>query len=195
MAQELPKHRAREYETIFIVNPESTSDQLDQISGRLTEVISRLEGKLLRAENWGKRRLAFPVAKQTKGTYIYLHYLGYADMVHEVERNMRMIEPVIKYMTVKIEEDVNPEARPVHEEDISFAPLFEEEVAEDRGAKEHAPSKVEASSDEDQNEDEESSDDEDEEKASPKEDDSDEDEEKASPKEDDSDEAEDTDKD
>lgn len=136
MAQELPKHRAREYETIFIVNPESTTEQLDQISGRMTDVISRLEGKLLRAENWGKRRLAFPIAKQNKGTYIYLHYLGYADMVHEIERNMRMIEPVMKYLTVKIDEDVNPEARPVRDEDISFAPLFEDEVEDDIAAEE-----------------------------------------------------------
>lgn len=152
MAQELPKHRAREYETIFIVNPESTTEQLDQISGRMTDVISRLEGKLLRAENWGKRRLAFPIAKQTKGTYIYLHYLGYADMVHEIERNMRMIEPVMKYLTVKIDEDVNPDARPVREEDISFAPLFEDDIEDDIAADDDA-SELESDDDYDDDDD------------------------------------------
>ena len=127
MAEPLPAHRAREYETIFIVHPETPAETMDQIAERVTDVISRLEGKLLKAENWGKRRLAYPVKKQQAGYYIYVRYLGYADMVHEIERNLRMLEPVIKYITVKIEEDVNPDARPVIESDISFVPQVEEE--------------------------------------------------------------------
>lgn len=127
MDRSLPKHRAREYETIFILNPEIATDTMEQIAGRLTDVVSRLEGKLLRAENWGRRRLAYPVRKNQKGIYVYLRYLGYEDMVPELERNMRMLEPVIKYMTVKLDEDVNPEVRPVRDEDISFLPQFDEE--------------------------------------------------------------------
>ena len=126
MAQPLPKHRSREYETIFILNPEISVEGIEQIAARLTDVIGRLDGKLLRAENWGKRRLAYPVRKNPKGFYVYLRYLGYSDMVEELERNMRMIEPVIKYLTVKLEEDVDPTARPVREEDISFLPKIEE---------------------------------------------------------------------
>jgi small subunit ribosomal protein S6 len=127
MANLLPKHRAREYETIFILDPECPADVTDQIATRLRDVIARLEGKLLRAENWGRRRLAYPVRKHNKGIYIYLKYLGYSDMVAELERNLRMIERVIKHMTIKIEEDVNPEIKAVREEDISFVPQFEEE--------------------------------------------------------------------
>jgi small subunit ribosomal protein S6 len=127
MVQPLPKHRAREYETIFIVHPDTNADGIDQIAGRLTDTIGRLEGKLVKAENWGRRRLAYPIRKQQKGIYIYLRYIGYSDMVHELERNMRMLEPVIKYITVKLDEDVDPQARPVREEDISFVPQFEEE--------------------------------------------------------------------
>jgi small subunit ribosomal protein S6 len=126
MAKPLPKHRAREYETIFILNPEITTDGIEQIASRMTDVISRLDGKLLHAENWGKRRLAYPVRKHPKGYYVYLKYLGYSGMVHELERTMRMLEPVLKYLTVKLEEDVDPTARPVQEEEISFLPQIEE---------------------------------------------------------------------
>jgi small subunit ribosomal protein S6 len=128
MAEPLPAHRAREYETIFIVHPDTPSDTMDQIAERITDVVKRLNGKLLKAENWGKRRLAYSVKKQQSGHYIYVRYLGYSDMVHEVERNLRMIEPVIKHITVKIEEDVNPDSRTVTEADISFAPQVEEET-------------------------------------------------------------------
>jgi small subunit ribosomal protein S6 len=126
MAKPLPKHRAREYETIFILNPEITTDGIEQIASRMTDVISRLDGKLLHAENWGKRRLAYPVRKHPKGYYVYLKYLGYSGMVHELERTMRMLEPVLKYLTVKLEEDVDPTARPVQEEGISFLPQIDE---------------------------------------------------------------------
>lgn len=127
MVHPLPKHRARDYETIFIVHPDTQVDAIEQIAGRVTDAIDRREGKLLKAENWGKRRLAYPVRKQLQGYYIYLRYLGYSDLVHEIERNLRMIEPVLKYLTVKIDEDVDPAARPVSENDISFVPQIEEE--------------------------------------------------------------------
>jgi len=126
MDRSLPKHRAREYETIFILNPDSATEVVDRVAGRCQDVISKLEGKLLRAENWGRRRLGYTVKKHPKGIFVYLRYLGYEGMVHELERNLRMLDPVIKYLTVKMEEDVNPEARPVREEDISFIPTYEE---------------------------------------------------------------------
>jgi len=126
MDRSLPKHRAREYETIFILNPESATEVVDRVAGRCQDVITKLEGKMLRAENWGKRRLAYTVRKHPKGIFIYMRYLGYEGMVHELERNLRMLDPVIKYLTVKMEEDVNPEARPVREEEISFIPTYEE---------------------------------------------------------------------
>lgn len=136
MDRSLPKHRAREYETIFILNPESAAEAIDRVAGRCQDVISRLEGKLLRAENWGKRRLAYTVRKHPKGIFIYLRYLGYEGMVHELERNLRMLDPVIKYLTVKVDEDVDPAARPVREEEISFVSTFVEEEREPQVAAE-----------------------------------------------------------
>lgn len=133
MTQVLPKERAREYESIFILHPDSQNDVIDNIAGRCQDIISRLEGKLLRAENWGRRRLAYPVKKNQKGIYIYLRYLGYQDLVHELERNFRAIDPIIKFLSVKVDEDVNPEARPVNDSDISFVSTFveNEEVVEE----------------------------------------------------------------
>lgn len=153
MTQTLPKERAREYETIFILHPDSQSDVVDGIAGRCQDIIKRLDGKLLRAENWGRRRLAYPVKKNQKGVYIYLKYLGYQDLVHELERNFRAIDSVIKFMSVKIDEDVDPAARPVAESDISFISTFVEseetaveaadtDIADDKfadEAKEEAP--------------------------------------------------------
>jgi len=127
MGNTLPKHRAREYETIFILHPEAIQSAVDKVTGRCEDVIKKLDGKLLRAENWGKRRLAYPVRKNAKGTYIYLRYLGYQEMVHELERNLRMLDTCIKYLTVKVDQDVDPSARPIGEGDVSFAPRYDNE--------------------------------------------------------------------
>ena len=120
MSQILPPNRAREYETIFIMHPESKTEVIESVAGRCKDVFEKLDGTLLRAENWGRRRLAYPVRKNGKGIYIYMHYLGYQSLVHELERNLRVIDPVIKYLTVKVDEDVDPAARPVSESDISL---------------------------------------------------------------------------
>jgi small subunit ribosomal protein S6 len=141
MSNVLPKHRAREYETIFILHPTSDTKVIEKVADRCQEVISRLEGKLLRAENWGNRRLAYPVKKNPKGIYIYLRYLGYQTLVHELERNLRMLDTVIKYLTIKVDEDVDPEARPVHEEEISFVPKNEEPEPYVAKTEEKAPEK------------------------------------------------------
>lgn len=149
MAEPLPVHRSREYETIFIVHPDTPAETMDHIAERITDVITRLNGKLLKAENWGKRRLAYHVKKQASGHYIYVRYLGYSDMVHEIERNLRMLEPVIKHISVKIEEDVNPESRQVAETDISFVPQVEEEPEAAVEEEESDDDEFKAASDED----------------------------------------------
>ncbi|MBN2804741.1 MAG: 30S ribosomal protein S6 [Deltaproteobacteria bacterium] len=147
MTQVLPKERAREYESIFIIHPDSQSNVVDTVAAKCQEIIRDRNGKLLRAENWGRRKLAYPVKKNAKGIYIYLRYLGYSDLVHELERNFRTMDPVIKFITVKIEVDVNPESRPVSPSDISFVSTFEETEA--REAK--VQNKVEADDTEDTN--------------------------------------------
>jgi small subunit ribosomal protein S6 len=77
-------------------------------------------GRLLKLDNWGKRKLAYEVKKQLKGIYLYWQYLGTSGVVEEIERNLRMLDAVVRYYTVKVDEDVNPEAKPAAVDDESF---------------------------------------------------------------------------
>jgi len=110
----------REYETIFILRPTATKESSESISSRLTEVITREGGKLTRVENWGRRRLAYPVAKQKRGVYVYFKYAGGGGLVSEVERNLRMLDDVVKYQTVKVRDAVNLAGLQVQAEDVKF---------------------------------------------------------------------------
>jgi small subunit ribosomal protein S6 len=110
----------REYETIFILRSEVTRESSESISTRLTDVVSREGGKLTRMENWGRRRLAYPVGKQKRGVYVYLKYIGRGGLVSELERNLRMLDDVVKYQTVKLREEVQRDAVAVAPEDVKF---------------------------------------------------------------------------
>ena len=83
-------------------------------------MIEGMGGKILKLDNWGKRKLAYEVAKQRKGIYLYWRYLAQPGVVEEIERNLRMLDTVIRYYTVKVDEDIDVEARPTEIDETSF---------------------------------------------------------------------------
>jgi len=103
---------SREYETIFILRPDTANDGVAQVNGRLRGVVDQMGGKVLKLDNWGKRKLAYEVKKQLKGIYLYWRYLATSGVVEELERNLRMLDSVIRYYTVKVDADVVPDAKP-----------------------------------------------------------------------------------
>src|SRR5499427_9579808 len=126
--------RKREYETIYILRPDSTSDVIAQVNQKVRGVIESGGGTLLKIDNWGKRKLAYEVKKQLKGIYLFFSYLGTAGLVEAVERNLRLTDSVIRYYSVKIAENVDPAARPSEFTEEAFAKAAtpgpdEEEIA------------------------------------------------------------------
>lgn len=120
MAQAQAAGQDREYETIFILQPNVSRESSEGISARVAEAVSREGGKLTRVESWGRRRLAYPVGKLKRGVYVYLRFLGRGGLVAEVERNLRLADDVIKYQTVKIKDEVQRESVTVAPEDVKF---------------------------------------------------------------------------
>ncbi len=103
--------RKREYETIYILRPDSTNDVISQVNTKARAVIETGGGTIIKIDNWGKRKLAYEVQKQLKGIYLFFSYLGSAGLVEELERNLRLTDSVIRYYSVKIAENVDPAAR------------------------------------------------------------------------------------
>jgi small subunit ribosomal protein S6 len=122
---EAQKRLAREYETIYLLRAETPDDQADEIKERLRAVVSREGGKVIRFTNQGKRKTAFPVAKNARALYMHCLYLGSPGLVAELERNLKMIDAVTKYQSIKLAEGVDPDARAV-EADVKVAPVEEE---------------------------------------------------------------------
>ncbi len=110
----------REYETVFILRPDTNQDGIQFVNNRVRGVIESQGGKLLKLDNWGKRKLAYEVKKQLKGIYLYWQYLATSGTVEEIERNLRMLDSVIRYYTVKVDEDIDPNARPSAVDEETF---------------------------------------------------------------------------
>lgn len=115
--------KAREYETIYILRPDIDAESAEKVGQRIQEVVARENGKLTKVELWGRRRLAYDIAKQKRGVYVYLKYLGNGSVVAEVERNLRLADGVLKYQTVLTGNDVVSAEAQIAAEDVKFERL------------------------------------------------------------------------
>src|SRR2546423_2427075 len=85
----------REYETIFLLRPDLAEDLVDKIVDRLRSIVHRDGGKVIKVENWGKKKTAFEVKRHMRAIYVRFLYLGSTHMVAEFERNLRMTDDVL----------------------------------------------------------------------------------------------------
>ena len=102
--------RNRRYETVFILPSDSDEGKKRDILDRLDGVVEKGGGIRIKREDWGVRRLAYPVKNQPKGHYFLLDFVGTAQIVTELERHMRMLEDVYRFLTVKTDDRVDLEA-------------------------------------------------------------------------------------
>jgi len=128
---EATKRLVREYETVYLLKADAPDDQVEEIKERLRGVITREGGKVIRFTNQGKRKTAFPVAKNGRALYMQCLYVGKGGLVAELERNLRMIDQVTKFQSVKLADDVDFDARQV-EADVKITPVEEETTARPR---------------------------------------------------------------
>lgn len=101
----------REYETVYILDPAMTDADVKHSMDRTSEIINRHSGHIFRSINMGKKSLAYRIKKQSKGFYVSFDYSGDNTLVSELERGFKLDERVLRYLTVKLSDDVDVEAR------------------------------------------------------------------------------------
>jgi small subunit ribosomal protein S6 len=95
----------RTYELMFIVRPDMQDEDLDKLISTLQSVVPASGGTVQKIEKMGKRRLAYTVRRFHDGIYVLLIVEGGGAVIHELERRLRVTEPVIKFLTVRIDEE------------------------------------------------------------------------------------------
>ena len=95
----------RTYELMFIVRPDMPEEEQDKLISNLETQVGNAGGTVKSVERMGKRRLAYVVRKFQDGIYVLMNLEGEGGMVKEVERRLRVTEPVLKFLTVRIDEE------------------------------------------------------------------------------------------
>jgi len=112
--------RTREYETIYILRPTTKPEDAERCANRVAEVVAREKGKLTKVDNWGKRRLAYPVAGHSRGVFVYFKYLGQGGLVQEIERNLRQFDEIVRFQTVLLGAGPEIETVAVNPDEVKF---------------------------------------------------------------------------
>ena len=97
----------RQYDLIFICRPGTPEEEIDKLVASLEHSAVEKGGTVEKTEKWGQRKLAYPVRKQRDGYYVYLMLKGtQPEMIKELERRLKVFDPVIKYQTVRLDEEM-----------------------------------------------------------------------------------------
>tara|TARA_Y100001970_G_scaffold294331_1_gene450807 strand:- start:115288 stop:115692 length:405 start_codon:yes stop_codon:yes gene_type:complete len=99
------------YENTFIARPDVSSQQVEALGEQFNESIRESGGEVTTIEQWGLRNLAYKIKKNRKGYYVHMRISATAEAISEMERNMRLNEDIIRFLTIKVEAlDTNPSA-------------------------------------------------------------------------------------
>jgi len=89
------------YETLFVVKPTLTEEEIAAQVAKIKDVLVKVDAELLATDDMGMRKLAYPVQKNERGYYTVLFYKANGDAIAEIERNLKINEEIIKFLTVK----------------------------------------------------------------------------------------------
>lgn len=95
----------RVYEVVFIINPEVGDDEVMRLSEGVQKIITGQGGTITKTEMMGRRQLAYEIKHKKDGTYVLLEVEGSGAEIAELERRMRVNDQILRYMTIRVDED------------------------------------------------------------------------------------------
>ena len=99
----------RRYETIFILRPSQSEDEVNTIIENTKKVILDEKGAIIGLSRWGLKKLAYTIKKETQGQYVFCDFAGTPAAVTEIERKFRIDDAVLKYLTIKTADSITDE--------------------------------------------------------------------------------------
>ncbi len=96
----------RQYELVYIVSPDATDDQVTDLHNQVAAIVERMGGQLEKTDNWGRRKLAYEIGRHKEGTYVLETLIGSGELMKEIDRRLRVIDQVIRHLTVRVDEEL-----------------------------------------------------------------------------------------
>jgi len=95
----------RQYELVYILPPDTPEQQATELHEQIDAVVTRMHGQTERTENWGRKRLAYEIAHHKEGVYVLEVINGSGELMKELDRRLRVMDIVIRQMTVRVDEE------------------------------------------------------------------------------------------
>ena len=95
----------RTYEVMYIGTPETADDDITKLNDAIQQLIEKEGGTVVKTETMGKRKLAYPIKKKTEGHYTLFEIEGSGQEIAELERRMRVNDTIMRFITVRVDED------------------------------------------------------------------------------------------
>jgi small subunit ribosomal protein S6 len=112
----------RLYDLIFIARPATPEDEVKKVLATIEHACAEKGAKIEKTEHWGTRKLAYKVMKHREGIYVYQQLrTSNAELVHEIERRLGVLDSVIKYQTVRLDEDLKRQKKLTHKRELRAA--------------------------------------------------------------------------
>ena len=96
----------RQYELVYIVTPEASDEQVTELHTQIEQIVQRFGGTFDKTENWGRRKLAYEIGHHREGIYVVETITGSGEMVKEIDRRLRVIDQVVRHLTVRVDEEL-----------------------------------------------------------------------------------------
>ncbi len=108
----------QKYETIYIMDPDLEEAQAQATIEKIKGIITQNSGEIMKVEDWGKRKLAYDVKKKPRGHYILTTFSGSPSLLSELHRNFRVMDAVIKFQSVRLDERLESAEKPSVPEEL-----------------------------------------------------------------------------
>ena len=93
----------RQYELVFILPPDTTEPQVTELHQQIEAVVSRMNGRTEKMENWGRRKLAYPIARHKEGVYVLEVINGSGELMKELDRRLKVMDQVVRHLVVRVD--------------------------------------------------------------------------------------------
>src|SRR5579872_882301 len=95
----------RQYELVYILPPDTTEQAVTDLHTQVEQVVERLHGQIEKTENWGRKRLAYEIARHKEGLYVLDVINGSGELMKELDRRLKVMDQVIRHMVVRVDEE------------------------------------------------------------------------------------------
>src|SRR5687767_7754424 len=95
----------RKYELVYVVSPEATEEQVNDLHTQVQGIVSRMGGQVEKTENWGRRKLAYEIGRHKEGTYVLEGLLASGEALKEIDRRLKVYDFVIRHLVVRVDEE------------------------------------------------------------------------------------------